>query len=681
MSIRTVALVVAALALGGLGLFAVLGGEQGGLGDVPSAPGLAGEAEAGESEGGPLSPVGDWLYARSSGPAAVRAAGAYEAALQQAAAVRRATLESAPELAAAPWTHLGPKELGGRVSEIAADGSRPDTVYAATANGGLWKSTDGGLTWRPSWPAGDVQAMGGLAVTSEGIIYAGTGEPTPAGGYVVSSGNGVYRSDDGGATWVSIGLRDSGAIGRIAVDPRDPDVVLAAAAGHLLQPGDRGLYVTADGGETWDLTLPGDNSTTGAIDVAVSSQGRLLAAMWDRDVLERRLAGPGSGLFLSVDGGAGWDEVRLPGVGEDVGRIGVAFAPSDPSRAYAMVANDGRGEGIGLWRSDDGGRTWTRTRAPARALQQATYGWWFGRVFVDPRNEDRVFVAGTRLLESTDGGDTFSAHESGGAPGLPAASQPVLAANQHAMAWDPARPGRVYLGNDGGVYRSNGDGHSGTWVPARSQGWTQHYSVAGSSWTASVQASQQADVEASGDSPGPLTVAVPAPSDPAVIYAASPDGRLFRSGASTGEWTRLEDRDGNDDLPKESDLAAVIAVDPQDADAAFVAFTSRDGAPHVVATTDGGSTWSEIGDGLPEAPVNDLATLPGRHLAAATDVGVFVRDGSSWMTVGSGLPRVPVLEITFHPDASAMTAATFGHGIQRMVLPGSYSGMDADGGS
>lgn len=675
MRTRTAALLLAFLVLAGLGLAALLTGDRGGLGDVPQVPGGLVENEAGESEGGPLSPVGDWLYAQRSGRDAVRSARAYELALEQAAAVRARTREAAPALAEAPWAHIGPKELGGRVSDVTADPATPDIVYAATASGGVWKSTDGGLKWSPSWPADLTQAMGGLVVASDGTIYAGTGEPTPAGGYVVSSGTGIYRSADGGDTWIPIGLEGSGAVGRIAADPAEPSSVFVAAAGHLLFPGgERGLYHSDDGGDSWDLVLAGENGTTGAIDVAIDPRnGRnVLAAMWDRDVLERRLTGPGSGVYRSTDGGGTWERVSLPGSvpPEQVGRIGVAFAPSSPSRAYVLVSNDGRGEAVGLWRSDDGGTTWTRTRASVRSLDQAGYGWWFGRVFVDPRDQDRLFVAGLRVAESTDGGNSFVAQEAGGGPAQPAGGLvPVVSNNQHAMLWDPTRPGRVYLGNDGGMYRSGGDAHQGTWVPASSQGWTQHYSVAGSSWTASVPRTTESSQPSAADGPPAFTAVVPAPSDTRVIYAATPEGRLFRTVDGGGEWTRLRDGDGHDDLLEEGEASTIIAVDPADADAAFAAFTDRRGSSRVVATSDGGSSWSDISGNLPEAPVNDAVVIREGSLAIASDVGVFLWRGTTWLALGSNLPAVPVLQIDFHPEEDAITAATFGRGILRLTLP------------
>lgn len=675
MRMRSAVLLVAVVLLGGLGLLRLLADDESGLGDVPGVPGgIAGEIEAGEGaeEGGALSPVGDWLFARRSARDAARSARAYERAVRQAAIVRAETREAAPALAASTWSHVGPKSIGARVADVAVDPTRADTVYAAAASGGVWKSTDGGLTWTPSWPAANTQAMGALATGSDGRIYAGTGEPTPAGGFVVSAGTGVYLSDDGGTTWTPMGLEDSGSVGRIAVDPRAPERVFVAAAGDLLSPGgERGLYRSTDGGISWELVLSGENPTTGAIDVAVDPRDprNVLAATWDRDVPGGKLTGSGSGLHLSTDGGDTWKEARLPGNvrQEQVGRIGVAFAPSDPRRAYAVVANDRSGEGVGLWRSDDGGRTWAKTSAPVDSLAQSNYGWWFGRIWVDPRDEERLFVGGVPVTESTDGGDSFTVQGSGGGPGLPVGSQVVVATNQHAMVWDPSRPGRVYLGNDGGMYRSGGGGHSGTWVNARSQGWTQHYSVSGSSWTASTSPPAETAEPTEENPLGTITAVDTARSDPDVIYVGTVDGHLWRTTDQGESWTPLEDADGKDDLP--AAWVTHMTVDPEDADVVYAVFSGPSGVSHLVQTGDGGDAWTDIGGNLPDAPVNDAVVLPGARLAVGTDVGVFLRQGSSWLSVGSNLPAVPVLDVRYQGDTNTITAATFGHGIQRVTLP------------
>jgi photosystem II stability/assembly factor-like uncharacterized protein len=788
-----------ALVLAVLAGFGFLGsGAPGGRGGLSARAGRL-SSEPVEQEGA-LSPAGDWMVAQRAGSNGAITVRAYERALEQAEALREATAEVAPELADAPWTLMGPTNIGGRVSDVAVFPGGPPSggtsgivsppVFAATASGGVWRSFDLGTTWEYSWDRALTQATGAIAIASDGTIYLGTGEVSPGGGSVTWGGTGVYRSADAGATWQHIGLPTSGAIGRIAVHPGDPKRLFVAAAGNLFVPGgERGLYRSADGGETWELVLEGDNPTTGATDVSIdpANPDNVLAATWDHQRLptHRRYAGPGSGVFLSKDGGTTWTRATLPGAPapEQLGRMGVAFAPSDPSRAYAIIANNLQGSAVGVWRSNDGGASWTKTSASAGSLSQSSFGWWFGRVFVDPADEDHVYVPGVSLVESTNGGDGFSA-----------ATGPH--ADQHGMAWDLSADGRVYLGNDGGMYRSDANGRNGTWIPAAVQGWTQHYSVdvseqnpsfvvsglqdngcnrnsaggnvghpgawhqfslcgdglqtlinpvndgivyacsqygscdrgtaggvaaqglggttssrrgwwvpvqfdpsdpsvmyyggnilnrstnGGANWTPISEDlttdPEQLDPNNGYKIYGTITTVAAAKSNGNVIYVGTDDGLLWRTTDLGASWTQLQDPDDPETPENENDLPGSwvtrVAVDPEDADVAYATFSGfrgGDSTPHVVKTTDGGATWTNISGNLPAAPVNDVIVLPGGKLAVGTDVGVFLTSdgGETWLTVGESLPAVPVLDIRYHQGTNTVTAATFGHGIQRVALP------------
>lgn len=418
----------------------------------------------------PDAPGPDWIINQRTGKDGTVSLHDFKRALSQSQDAEQRTLTEAPEIAAADWALMGPTNIGGRVADVAVDPTVADTVYTATAGGGVWKSTDAGMNWTFSWPDDVTQTMGALAVGSDGVLYAGTGESNPGGGSITYGGTGLYRSTDHGETWELSGLKASGAFGRIAVDPSDPSRVFAAASGNLYRPGgERGLYLSEDGGDSWRRVLEGENDTTGAADIAIDpvNPDNILVGMWDRHRLpsHRIYTGVGSGVWRSSDGGETWTEVVLPHglAAENVGRIGVAFAPSDPNRAYAIVANNQIGEGVGLFRSDDGGASFTKTAVAGTSLSQSSFGWWFGRLWVDPDEPQKFYIPGVNLLRSTNGGDTVA---NGGGN---------VHADQHAMAWDPNVPGRVYLGNDGGMYRSDNDGQA--WTRANDQGWTQHYSV------------------------------------------------------------------------------------------------------------------------------------------------------------------------------------------------------------
>ena len=419
---------------------------------------------------GKESPPEDWFITQRVTRGGIPA-GALEKAGAQAAALALATGQSDPQLAAARWRFVGPINIGGRVVDIAVDPVAADTIYVAAATGGIWKSTDRGAIFTSIWPAANPQSMGALVITSTGILFAGTGEANPGGGSITYGGAGVYRSTDGGTTWQQVGLTNSHAIGRLAIDPTDPQHIFAAAAGDLYNPGgDRGVYESTDGGSTWTQVLAGDNDTTGAVDLAIdpTNPNRVFAAMWDhlREPDLRTYGGLGSGVYRSIDGGTTWQRLTngLPASSTTIGRIGVALAASNPQRLYAIV-NQTNGLFQGFYKSDNGGDSWTKLPTSSTLSgAQSTYGWWFGRVWVDPLDQAHVFGAGVYLCESKNSGSSFT-------------GEFTPHADDHAMAWDLKVPSRVYLGNDGGTYRSDVNGSNDQWTAATSQPFTQFYSV------------------------------------------------------------------------------------------------------------------------------------------------------------------------------------------------------------
>ncbi len=396
-------------------------------------------------------------------------------AFSRARAIGRATETAAPALAQARWGFVGPSNIGGRVQDVVPDIKRKNTIYVGTASGGVWKSSDAGESYTPIWKKKWVQSIGALAMGTDGTLWAGTGETNPGGGSLTYGGNGVYRSTDRGKSWTRVGLARSSTIGRIVVDPEDPDHVLVAVSGNLFTPGEqRGLYETKDGGATWKRILAPDNDTTGASDVAVDPKDpkNILVTMWDhiRHPDVRVYSGVGSGIYRSTDGGKTFERLGpangLPPASDEVGRIGVTFDPQDPQRAYAIYANNSKGAFFGWFISRDGGATWmSPPGSPTLAASQSVYGWWFARVWVDPKDSDHVFVAGLPLAESFDGGMSFPV------------SQLDQHVDHHAMAWDPHKEGRVYNGNDGGVYRSEENGADGSWKHGPYQPWVQFYTI------------------------------------------------------------------------------------------------------------------------------------------------------------------------------------------------------------
>lgn len=426
--------------------------------------------EQGERDGGPQDPA-DYLTLKwTSGQPVSQEQVAR--AIGQAAAV--------PQGAGGSWSIVGPSNVGGRVVDLVVDPKHADTLYAAASGGGVWKSTDAGMTWRQSWPTTATQTLGALAIGPDGTLWAGTGEANPSGGGLTYFGDGIYKSTDGGVTWQHWGLVNSAAIGRIAVDPTDPNRVYVAASGSISRSvSQRGIYRVDNGGKDWKLVLAPPNDTTGGIDLAIdpSNHNRVYAALWDhkRNSGARVYGGVGSGLFRSDNGGDSWTRLEnivgpvssydQTGTGlrsdPSLGRIGIGVAPSDPNRVYVVFGTP-YGPDKGFYVSNDGGDSFT---AGGRPGGSGGYQWWFGRLWVDPHNPDHLFSADVNLRESTDDGQTW--HNSAG-----------VHADQHAMEWDPNVTNRVYLGNDGGMYRSDTNGASGSWQHATYAPWNQSYHLA-----------------------------------------------------------------------------------------------------------------------------------------------------------------------------------------------------------
>ena len=434
--------------------FAVLG--SGGHRSLPRAP----RAEA-DNEAAELLEPGDVAYTRAFGLASptVDPGHVFAAAVDQASAL---------DTVGGDWALAGPTSIGGRVLDVVVDPNHADTIFIAAATGGVWKSTDAGQTFSSVWPNDLTQTIGALAIAPDGTLFAGTGEAGPGGGSSTYGGDGVYRSRDGGVTWEHVGLSETSRIGRIAIDPANPQRIFVAGTGPLyLHGGGRGLYESTDGGDSWDKVLSGDNDTTGAADVAIdpTNDNVVYAAMWDnfREPDKRTYEGLGSGLYKSTDGGRHFARIGTPffGPNPEIGRIGVAVAPD--GTVYGNVAGPS-GVYDGFYASHDGGQTWT-TGAPPPDPESSfyTYGWWFGRIYVDPKDPKHVYQGALVLQESTDGGMTWN-DAPGGCPNTCTDGH----ADNHAMAFDPNAAGRVYLGNDGGVFRSDDNGqtwHRFTYLP------------------------------------------------------------------------------------------------------------------------------------------------------------------------------------------------------------------------
>jgi len=360
------------------------------------------------------------------------------------------------------WRLIGPFR-GGRVLAVAGVPGEREHFYFGSVNGGVWETIDAGRTWKPIFDGQPIGTIGAIALAPSDpkVIYVGSGEADMRSD--IAQGDGLYKSTDGGQTWAKIGLADTQQVGRILVDPRDPNRVLVAALGHPYGPNaERGVFRSTDGGATWQKVLFKDEDT-GAIDLAFKpGDARVVyAALWQT----RRPPwsvyppsnGPGGGLHKSTDGGATWTPLAGHGFPASPGRIGLALSPSRPDRVYAMVdAPEG-----GLYRSDDAGASWSRASGDRRIWGR---GWYFGGLAVEPRDADVVYACNTALYRSRDGGRTFVPIQ--GAPG---------GDDYHEMWIDPEHPERRMLGVDQGAVVSLNGGR--TWSSWHNQPTGQMYHV------------------------------------------------------------------------------------------------------------------------------------------------------------------------------------------------------------
>ncbi len=361
------------------------------------------------------------------------------------------------------WRLIGPFRAG-RCVAVAGVPEHPNEFYFGAVAGGVWKTTNAGESWTPVFDSMPVASVGAIAVapSDPNVIYVGSGEADMRSD--ISYGDGMYKSTDAGKTWTHIGLRDSRQIGRVVIDRKDPNILYVAALGHAYGPNaERGVYKSNDGGLAWKKVLGKDNDT-GAIDLAFDPRDSriLYAALWRTRRPPWNVYppsnGPGGGLFKSTDGGATWTQLTQGVPSEGLGRIGIAVSPSQPDRVYAIVdARDG-----GLYRSDDAGSTWKLMNREQRIWQR---GWYFGGVTVDPKDADTVYVANTSLYRSRDGGQTMTAIK--GAPG---------GDDYHQLWINPDDPGRMALATDQGTIVSVDGGE--TWSSWYNQATGQFYHVA-----------------------------------------------------------------------------------------------------------------------------------------------------------------------------------------------------------
>ncbi len=687
-------------------------------------------------------------------------------------AIKKAVLQSKQILAnRAPgqvgeWTLAGPINTGGRITDVAIAPDNDDHLYLATASGGIFRSYDRGSNWTPIFDEITKLSIGDIAIAQSNpqIIYAGTGEANGSATDGAYFGDGIYRSNDAGDSWTNVGLPESNHIGRIVVDPVNPERVFVAATGKLYGKNDeRGIYRTTNGGGSWEKVLFVTDSTA-AIDVAmnIANTNIIYAAMWERTrkPWERDYGGVTSAIHRSMDGGNTWTQLGaangLPAPNAQTGRIGIAVSESEPATVYArFTTNEITNEFNGLYKSTDNGNNWTLVTTPgALGGIDANFGWYFGNVRVNPNNAAEVYVIGFDIAKSTNSGSSWQTLNG-------------MHVDHHALDFSRNNSNFMLAGNDGGAYLSENGGNSWTKFlnlpitqfynievdkqqPERRYGGTQdnntirtttgstndwnaiwggdgfHVNVdpvdnnyiyvesqygnlgrstnggnsfnnatngisggdrnnwntpviispfdheilyygtnrlytsnKAASWSAISPDLTDGQHPSGSLSYGTLTCIAASYNNLNTIYTGSDDGNVnvtFNGGSS---WTNI-----SNGLPNQ--YITSLATVPNDDMVAYVTvsgFKQLDYTPHVFKTTDGGQNWNDISSNLPSIPVNDIIVYPAENiLFVATDLNVWYSkdDGGSWDILGNNLPMTITMDLKFHEPTKTLYAGTFG---------------------
>jgi photosystem II stability/assembly factor-like uncharacterized protein len=605
------------------------------------------------------------------------------------------------------WRFVGPE--GNRVSAVAGAPGDPLVYYAGSASGGVWKTEDGGVHWRPVFDEQAAQSIGALAVapSDHNIVWAGTGEAWIRSH--ISIGDGIYKSTDAGKTWTRMGLEKTGRIGRVIVHPANPDIVIACALGTAYGPQpERGVFRTSDGGATWQRTLFVDDKV-GCSDVAMDPGNPriLFAGMWQIEIHTwgRESGGPGGGLFRSTDGGISWTKLTGHGLPtHPVGKVMPAIAHSNPKRIYATIET---GDGIPLkaqetdrgqiWRSDDGGDTWRMVNTDRNAMGRTAY---YGRMAVSTDNENETYYLNAAFSKSIDGGATLVAQNGLEAPG----------GDHHDMWIDPTDGNRMIVGHDQGVSISQTRGR--TWLKQRLPNAQLYHVTTDNQVPYYVYANKQDGPSYRGPSNsrlgegggrggeiprgmwhsiggGESGFAIPDPIDPNIIWSTasgsgSVGGIVVRYDESRGQMRDVEVWPDDENGPA-ADLKyrfiwdAPFHISPHDHNKIYV------GSQYLLQSTDGGQSWQEIS---PDLTLNDKTRQQSSGGLTPDNIGVeygdtihaitespkqagviwvgtndgqvqLTRDGGkTWTNVTKNIPSLPPWGTVGNIDASKFDAGT-----------------------
>lgn len=600
----------------------------------------------------PSAPADDWFEKQRAFPFDEIPNGEYIKALEY---VRQMPVYQADN--PLPWVLAGPTNIEGRITIMAIDPVNPQIVYAGTANGGLWKSTNFCQSWSSIFDGQNTSSIGAFAVdpVNSAIIYCGTGESNSLRSYY--PGTGIYKSTNAGLNWVNIGLTGTYSIGNISIDPLNTQVIYAASVGSLRRKNtERGIYKSTNGGASWVQSLYVADSV-GAIDVVVDpvNPNRVFAAMWERQRREDyiKYGGPMTALYLSTNAGASWAVVNggFPSNASDMGRISLDICKSNPLVVYALTAY-ANGNSRGLYKTTDGGVSWVIINASVGS--SSNYAW-FNRICkVNPNDPNSVYCGGLNMQRSTNGGTSFI-------------SVSASHVDHHAVAFAPSNPNFVAIGNDGGVDYSTNGGSS--WLASTTMPVTQFYA---------------GDIDNN---------------NPATILGGAQDNGTVRTTGAPGSWSEIYGGDGFYCLVDYTTSQRVYACSQNgglgrstNGGASFMGATSGldltysnwmvpyvmdktnpltlyCGTYKIHKTTNGMQNWTVISPDLANGHVQNLGTITTVDVSASNpnviycgtddaNVWVTTNGGTNWTKIISGLPYRWVTRVTVHPTQANICYVT-----------------------
>lgn len=718
---------------------------------------------------------GEWMYNQRAYPyGEINSNSIKQAYIQHSKAKEKATKSSVL------WELLGPKNTGGRITDVAISSSDNNILYVSTPVGGVFKSTDGGLSWVSIFEDIGKPSVGciELAPSNNNTIYLGTGDPVASATSGAFIGDGMYKSTDAGDTWSPIGLENTEHIARICVDPIDENKLFVAATGTLYgKNNERGVYRSLDGGATWEQVLFVSDSTA-IIDLIVNPNNTdtIFAAAWERIRYPwaRSYAGVTSGVYRSVDGGDSWNLLQqgLPVPSEDMGRIGLAMSTSNPNYVYASFTTDPVTNVFdALYKSTNGGDSWYLYEDDSLSDVNASFGWFFGNVRVSPNNPDDVWVLGKYLFRKR--GAQYSWENIEG-----------MHVDHHVLEFSHTDENFIVCGNDGGLYTSEDGGFNWSHIdnlpitqfyhievdeqnPDRVYGGTQdnntirtltgndddwmrilggdgfhvivdpfnsnrilaeyqwgnlYYSESDAlffeeymmgideedrtNWNTPVVISPSDNttiyygshrlytttfgespwLAISGDLTGgdlpegalsyaTITTIAPSYNSTDVIYVGSDDGRVHVTFDGGNSWIDISDGIPNRYITK-------IIVHPNNDSIAYVSLSGYrylDYEPHVLKTENGGQTWIDVSAELPEMPVNDLVfSKSNLNIYLANDAGVWYSndEGDSWSLLGENLPFTICTNLEIHDQTKQLFVGTFGRSSYVLDISSHYLELD-----